>query len=215
MVFGMPDPEEERRRLVRRAEDQLSAPTPYQSPVPQPFTQPQPSAQVQPFAQPQAVARTERRAPLPAGRASVRRGQGLSWSVVLLGLLGTGMVGVGLYAALAAIQFSAHPFAEASTWGSVATFGLVIILFAVLGAVIALFLARPKLVATVGLLLALIGPWIAAIVGGKLGADAFGAHANQALGDSADNLGDILIALMTTAGVDPEPYRQLIEIIFR
>lgn len=141
-----------------------------------------------------------------------RRGQALSWSALVLGLAAALSVGAGIFAALDSIEFTRHPFLEPSRWASFVLFSIVAGLVATLLAIVALFVARPKLTATLALLLCVTVPWIAAFVGFKFGADAFGAHLSDEVGHAAD-VANAFADLLAQVGVDPGPYRHLIVVL--
>jgi hypothetical protein len=142
-----------------------------------------------------------------------RKGQALSWTALILGLAAALSVGSGIFAALNSVEFTGHPFIKASHWASFVLFSIVVGLAATMLAVVALFVARPKLTATLALLLCLTVPWIAAVVGFKFGADAFGARASDELGHMADVAG-AFAELLAQAGIDPGPYRHFLDVLF-
>ncbi len=87
-----------------------------------------------------------------------RKGQALSWTALVLGLAAALSVGSGIFAALNSVEFTGHPFIKASHWASFVLFSIVVGLAATMLAVVALFVARPKLTATLALLLCLHRP---------------------------------------------------------
>lgn len=156
----------------------------------------------------------------PAARTAVvsrpsSRGQLLSWTALLLAVGLSAVAGYGVYAALNAIDVtSADSVATASHWTTLPVFGLVGLVATLVLAIVALFRARPRLVATVALVLTLLLPVVALLVGAKYGGDALVRHVHDSAGLVGSRAADHVISLLSQQGVDVGPLTKLIEGVF-
>lgn len=143
------------------------------------------------------------------------RGQPLSWFTLALSIAFSVLMGFSAYAALNSIGVPiGSSLAAARHWVDIAVFGLVGVLVAILLSIIALFRARPRLVATLALVVCLILPVICLLIGVKAGAEAFTTHAAAMAHDLGLEPLDYLIQLLTARGIDAGPWVSILERFF-
>ncbi len=116
--------------------------------------------------------RVDDRRPAPAARRPRRRGQAFALLVLLLALIDSAVLGLLVYQALAAIDLtSADPFGalgeQLATLGTVALGAVVVFVLAL----IALVVARPRALAALGLLAAVLLPIGGVLLGLWFGGD--------------------------------------------
>lgn len=148
--------------------DSAFGPAPLRAPTPAPLPVPAPVAHVPVVAAPRR-----------------RRGQGLAVGSLIVAVASAAAVGGGIFAALASIELSAHPLRIATHWMTLVAVGVCGVLLALAGSVVSEVRARPRTLSTVALVTAMVLPWIAFLLGAKLGADVFALN----LSDQAAALG--------------------------
>ena len=144
------------------------------------------------------------------------RGQVLSWTAMILAIGLSVLMGLSVYGALSSLDVtSLRSLGRVSDWLTVPIVALVALVATLVMAVIALFRARPRLVATLAVLLTLVLPVVAVLVGVKLGASALVAHASEAATRAGSDVPGYVLAMLAEQGVDVGPLRSLIEWVLR
>jgi hypothetical protein len=132
-------------------------------------------------------------APAPARRGTV------SWVGLFIALIGTVGVGVAGWACLATIQFTVTPFEIAQWWFIVLIVASVLPIVALIVCIAGLVMGRSRLVAVVGIIIAVIAPAVSVGTGLTLGTNTL---INRA-GEAAANSSDLVTDMFDGADVDP------------
>lgn len=149
-----------------------------------------------------------------SARGRPRRGQLLSWTVLVGTVLLSSALGGTLYLTLDAIDLAADkPLGDASWWLSLTVVTLCALLLCLLLTIVAVFRSRPRLKATLALVLALLLPPLAAFIGLKYGIEAFSARAGRELTDFTGELAAAIIEILAGTGIDPRPFAGLIKLL--
>jgi hypothetical protein len=148
----------------------------------------------------------------PAAR-SRRRGQWLSWTVLVLAVVVAAVLGICTYVGLATVRITASdPWGTAWTWLTVCGAAALAAVVVFLLGVVALLVSRPKLVAAMATLVALVLPFVALKFGLSFGIAAVTRHAGM---DGAA-LVDLLTAGLDQLGsVAGGPVRDVLEWVIR
>jgi hypothetical protein len=152
--------------------------------------------------------RPERR---PAPRRSRRRGQVFAALVLVLAVVDALALGVLVYQVLAGIDLtSGDPFGRLD--GQLGTLGLVLLGAAVVFvlALIAFVVARPKLLAGLGLLAAVVLPVGGVLLGIWYGGDVLAQHVDSSVSAAGPAAVDAVARELERRGIDVGPLRDLL-----
>lgn len=140
------------------------------------------------------------------------RGQTLSWVALILGLVLSVLLGYAAFMSLVSIDMvSGDPLGRSFGWLTVLVLIIVGLMVALVLSIIALFRASPQLVATLALVLTVLLPWVAVIVGVKFGAEILAVRAQRDLAVSGGQVAAAIFEALADRGIDPGPFRTLLE----
>lgn len=147
---------------------------------------------------------------------SGNRGQPMSWVALALAVVMSVLVGYTAFRSLVAIDVvSDNPLGSAFNWLTLLVVAVAGVFVALIIAVIAVFKARPRLVATLALIIAVVLPWITLLVGLKFGAEIFVLRAQRELAVSGSQVAGAVIQTLSEKGVDLGPFREVLERLLR
>ncbi len=149
----------------------------------------------------------------PPDRSAVdRRGQRLGWIALALALVAGSAVGGGLFATLGSIDLPVSAaIDDVQTWMTVTTVGLCLALVAVALAVVALVRSHPRSLAVVALLVAVVVPPLAAVIGVRAGVDVLLERLHDAGDQAASLLAGLADEYARTGAVNVAALLQLVQ----
>lgn len=150
----------------------------------------------------------------PGGRS--RTGQRVSWTALILVVVGAVASGAGIGGALGSITLdAASPFGSMLWWGTLALLGFLIIVIALVTAIVGMVQADPRMVATIALIGAVLLGWVAAYVGYKIGAHQLAGEAVRVVGTSGPDAIPAISTSLRERGIDVGPFLPLLRQVFR
>lgn len=143
-----------------------------------------------------------------------RTGQRVSWTALILVVVGAIAVGFGIGGALGSITLdAASPFGSMLWWGTLGLLGFLIIVVGLITAIVAMVQAEPRLVAAIALVCAVILGWIAAYIGYRVGAHQLTVEAARVVGTSGPDAIPAIATSLRERGIEVAPYLPILRLV--